>query len=234
MTCKRLGLLLLAGLLPAPALAGADLYVLDPVHTRVLFRVDHAGFSRALGTFSGATGELLFDPGNWSSARLEVEIPLERLDLGDPEWNQRVLGHGFLDAGRHPVARFRSTRVEPTGPDTALVHGELELRGRRGEVVLDVRLNALRRHPLTFHRTAGFSATARLDRRDFGMESWPNVIGQQVELWIEAEAVRSGEKQPMQRNIPGRDAGLDASGQAMMTPEPAANTGSEDADPQSE
>src|SRR5690606_41383373 len=98
MTCKRLGLLLLAGLLPAPALAGADLYVLDPVHTRVLFRVDHAGFSRALGTFSGATGELLFAPGHWSSARLAVDIPLERLDLRDPAWTQRVLGRGCLDA----------------------------------------------------------------------------------------------------------------------------------------
>lgn len=189
----RPALLLLLSCL-CSALAGpvraAD-WTLDPAHTRVLFRIDHAGFSRALGTLSGAQGRLHFDPDDWASARLEVELPLARLDLGDADWNRRVLGRGFLDAERHPVARFRSLRVEPAGEGRARVTGALSLRGVTREVVLEVTLNALARHPLTFRRTAGFSATARLDRRDFGMNGWPNVIGQQVELWIEAEATRA-------------------------------------------
>ena len=53
-----------------------------------------------------------------------------------------------------------------------------------------MRLNKLARNPLTFKRTAGFSATAVLDRRDFAMAEWPNVVGQQVQLEIQAEAVR--------------------------------------------
>jgi polyisoprenoid-binding protein YceI len=133
----------------------------------------------------------LFDPDDWRGARLDVRIPLERLDLGDDAWRERVLGRPFLDAGRQPVAVFRSTAVEPTGEGTARVTGRLELRGEARELVLDVRLNALKRHPLTFRRTAGFSATATLDRRDFGMDAWPNVVGHQVELWIEAEAIRT-------------------------------------------
>ncbi|MBP6596808.1 MAG: polyisoprenoid-binding protein, partial [Arenimonas sp.] len=48
-------------MLPAAGAASADVlpYRIDPVHTRVLFAVDHAGFSQSLGTFSGATGTLL-------------------------------------------------------------------------------------------------------------------------------------------------------------------------------
>ncbi len=38
----------------APALADADTYRLDPVHTRVLFTIDHAGYSQAMGTVSGS------------------------------------------------------------------------------------------------------------------------------------------------------------------------------------
>ena len=184
-------LALLSVLAAAPAFARPEAYDLDPVHTRVLFRVDHAGFSRALGSFSGATGTLVFDPDDWRGARLEVRLPLHRLDLGNAEWRERVLGRTFLDAGRQPVAVFRSTGVEPTGDGTARVTGQLELRGQSRELVLDVRLNALKRHPLTFRRTAGFSATATLDRRDFGMDAWPNVVGHEVELWIEAEAIRA-------------------------------------------
>ena len=188
---RLLPLALCLGAALACAPAAADDWTLDPAHTRVLFRIDHAGFSRALGTLSGAEGRLRFDPDDWSGAQLEVEVPLARLDLGDADWNRRVLGRAFLDAGRHPVARFRSLRVEATGEGRARVTGELSLRGVTRELVLEVTLNAIARHPLTFRRTAGFSATARLDRRDFGMDAWPNVVGQQVELWIEAEATRA-------------------------------------------
>ncbi|HEX5694065.1 MAG TPA: YceI family protein, partial [Arenimonas sp.] len=76
------------------------------------------------------------------------------------------------------------------GEGTARVTGTLQLRGQARELVLDVRLNALKRHPVTFRRSAGFSASARLSRRDFGITTWPNVIGDEVELMIEAEAIR--------------------------------------------
>ena len=53
-------------------------------------------------------------------------------------------------------------------------------------------VNALKRHPLPpFRRTAGFSANARLSRADLGIDAWPTSIGDQVELRIEAEAVRA-------------------------------------------
>lgn len=172
------------------AQAGAEPFQLDPVHTRVAFRIDHAGFSRAIGTFSGVTGELNFDPDDWTTATLDVAIPLATLEIGDPKWRDKVLDRTFLDAGEQPMARFVSTRVEPGEPGRARVFGQLSLRGLSREVVLDVKLNALKRHPLTLRRTAGFSATATIKRSDFGMDAWRRVVGDEVELMIEAEATR--------------------------------------------
>ncbi|GAB2495804.1 YceI family protein [Arenimonas alkanexedens] len=192
------GLLLLA--LAGQAGAAAREYQLDPVHTRIAFQVDHAGLSRAIGTFSGASGSLVFDPDDWSTATLEVDIPLASLDLGDARWHERVLDRTFLDAGAQPVARFVSTRVEATGEGQARVFGELSLRGVRHEVALDVTLNALKRHPLTFKRTAGFSATGRLRRQDFGMTSWERLVGAEVTLQIEAEAIRGRRKADDERD----------------------------------
>lgn len=178
--------------LATPAWAQLPTWTLDPVHTRVLVAVDHAGFSSALGTVSGATGTLHYAPGDWTGARVEVEIPLQRLDFGDDAWNRATLARGLLDAGAHPVAHFRSTRVDPVDDSHARVTGLLQLRGIEREVVLDVRLNAARRHPLPpFRRTVGFSATAVLSRGDFGIDAWRSMIGDRVELRIEAEATRS-------------------------------------------
>lgn len=167
-------------------------YALDPVHTRVLVAVDHAGFSNALGTISGSTGTLRFDPDDWSSAHLEVDVPLQRLDFGDTKWNAAVLASNLLDAHRHPVARFVSTAIEPVDATRAKVCGDLTLRATTRPLCMDVTLNGVRRHPLPpFRRTVGFSANAQLSRAAFGIDAWPSVIGDAVELRIEAEAVRT-------------------------------------------
>lgn len=177
---------------PAARAAGPDTYALDPVHTRVMFAIGHAGFSTAIGTVSGSTGTLLFDRDDWRSARLDVRVPIARLDLGDAKWNAAVLAANLLDGTRHPEARFVSSTVEPAAADRARVCGQLTLRGVSRPLCMDVVLNAIKRYPLPpFRRTAGFSATATLSRRDYGIDAWQSVIGDSVELRIEAEAMRS-------------------------------------------
>ena len=189
----RLGVtaLLLSMGMPAAQAASAA-YELDPVHTRVMVAVEHAGFSKAIGTVSGSSGRLQFDPDDWSAAKLEVSVPLQRLDLGDEKWNKAVLAGNLLDTERFPTADFISTRIEPIDPQHASVYGTLTLHGVSREVKLEVTLNALKRHPLPpFRRTAGFSATATLSRADFGIDAWKSVIGDNVELRLEVEATRT-------------------------------------------
>lgn len=206
---RRLTLALLLSALPAVSVAATPTYRLDPVHTRVLFAIEHAGFSNALGTVSGSEGELAFDPADWAASRLDVRIPISHLDLGDAKWNQSALARNLLDGERFPEARFVSTSVEQIGETHARVKGDLTLRGVTREVVLEVKLNALKRHPLPpFRRTAGFSATATLSRRDFGITAWSSMIGDSVQLRIEAEAVRD------------RNAGDDEPPAAPVPPEP--------------
>jgi polyisoprenoid-binding protein YceI len=176
-------------LVAAPrAFAQPEHFAIDPVHTRIAFTVDHSGFSNAIGTFAGISGTLDFDRGDWRSAKVEVAIPLDRLDMGDAKWKDKVLGASLLGVRQQAVARFVSTRVEPTGNDRALIHGMLSLRGHDTPVTLDAHLNALKRHPLTFRRTAGFSATATLSRKALQMGAYPDVIGDAVQLRIEVEA----------------------------------------------
>ncbi|MET1162643.1 MAG: YceI family protein [Pseudoxanthomonas sp.] len=191
--CLRLGVVLsLLCLTALRASAAEAAYELDPVHTRVMIAVEHAGFSKAIGTVSGSSGTLRFDPDDWTTAKLEVSVPLDRLDLGDAKWNQAVLARNLLNVEEFPTATFVSTRIETIDPQHASVYGTLTLHGVAKEVKLDATLNALKRHPLPpFRRTAGFSATATLSRADFGIDAWKSVIGDSVELRLEVEATRT-------------------------------------------
>lgn len=189
---KTLACLLL--LVATTAHAEGVTYALDPVHTRVMFAVSHAGFSNPMGTVSGTTGTFVFDPDDWASARVEASIPLERLELGDAKWNEAALGRSFLDAKQYPVATFVSTQVTPVDPTHAKITGNLTLRGVTRPVELDVVFHQARRHPLPpFRRTAGFSATTTLSRKAFAITSWPSVVGDAVEIRIEAEGTRTRE-----------------------------------------
>lgn len=177
-----------------PVAAKPETYSLDPVHTRIAFQVSHAGFSNPIGTFSGSTGTLSFDEDDWSSTRLDVRIPIDSLNLGDAEWQKKVLDSTFFNVKKFPEAHFVSTLVEKTGEHSARLTGDLTLHGRTHPVTLEVTLNALKRHPMSFKKTAGFSATATLSRKDFGISAWEKVVGDSVQLIIEAEASRSHDK----------------------------------------
>ena len=166
-------------------------YAIDPVHTRVLFEIDHAGFSKAIGTVSGSEGSLHFDADDWSTAKLDVTVPMQRLDMGDSGWSASVFAPRFLDVKRYPQARFVSTRIERHEGNRGKVCGDLTLHGTTRPLCMDLVLNRIARYPLPpFRRTAGFSARASLRRSDFGMKSWRSLVGDDVELRIEAELVR--------------------------------------------
>ena len=96
---QRARLALLLGSAALAARAGTPVrYEIDPVHTRVVFDIDHAGFSRAIGTLSGSQGSLQFDADDWSTATLDVIVPMQRLDMGDSGWSAAV----FAGAGYTP------------------------------------------------------------------------------------------------------------------------------------
>ncbi len=180
----------------ATAVAQADHYELDPVHTRIVFSCNHFGYSNVLGTFARPSGALVFDPDDWTSATLDVSVELATLEVGDATFAKRLLKRDYLFAKKHPKARFVSTKVEPSGENRAKVHGELTLRGVTRPLTLDVTLNKLARNRYALmKKVAGFSATATLNRADWGIDDNPGVVGATVELRIEAEAVRTTETQ---------------------------------------
>lgn len=195
---RALPLLPLAVMAPSALAASAKTasFALDPVHTRIAFQVSHAGFSNPIGSFSGSTGRLEFDDKDWSTARLDVRIPLASLNLGDEKWQQKILDSTFFNASKFPEAHFVSTQVKMSDPQHGSVIGDLTLHGVTHPVTLSVTLNALKRHPLTLKKTAGFSATATLSRKDFGITAWEHLVGDQVQLLLEVEAVRVHESSP--------------------------------------
>jgi polyisoprenoid-binding protein YceI len=96
---------------------------------------------------------------------------------------------------RYPDIMFRTLQVTAPQDGRLRVTGELTIKGRAGEVTLEVEDNGITRDPWGNERV-GFSATAAIDRRDFGvvgnlaLDSGGVVIGERIDIEIDIEAVR--------------------------------------------
>ena len=106
----------------------------------------------------------------------------------------QLAGPEFLDAGKFPQMSFRSTKVAPTGADSADVTGDLTLHGVTRPVTLKVVYNG--GYPgmaLDPHARTGFSAHGALNRSDFGLSGGlPPAgttfgVGDRVDIAIETE-----------------------------------------------
>ena len=175
---------------PLASRAAEHRYRYDTVHSQIVFSVDHDGYSRPFGRLHIARGWLRFDPDDWSRAATELDIDLASLDMGDADWNDAVKRPGLLDTARSRYAHFASTSVERIDARSGVLHGQLSLRGVTREVAIPFTFNREARTIFGLHTVAGFSATAMLDRTDFGMTAYPNSIGHSVSLWLEIEAIR--------------------------------------------
>jgi len=172
----------------APAVAAPQEYAFDPTHTHILFFVDHLGFSTVVGEFVDYEGTLMLDRNDPAASSVEVTIDVSSLDSGHPPRDEHLLAADFFDAETHPEMTFVSTRVEPTGETTALIHGDLTIKGVTQPVVLDAELNGYGPNPFAPDQTiAGFSATTEIARSDFGMDFGVPAIGDTIEIRIETE-----------------------------------------------
>lgn len=197
--------LLLLSLILAPGLAAAkeETWRFDTVHTQVHFRVDHLGFSRAMGLVKVTGGRIRFDPDDWTTASVDVTADPASLVMGDAGWEDKVRSWQFLNVKRWPQARFVSRAVEKTGENSGVARGELELAGRKRPFDIAFTLNKLGNDPYTFKKTLGVSATARIVRSEFGMDKLLSAVGDVVELAIEVEAVRDrGKDEPAEPAAP--------------------------------
>ena len=186
----------------SPSAAGAAFYAIDPVHTHLEFAVRHLMISTVRGTFKDVQGTVQTgEPGAGTTA-VTVTVNLASIDTREPQRDAHLKSPDFFDADRFPQMTFRSRRVDGPTDRPFKLAGDLTIRDVSREVVLDVVPEGQGMDPWG-HERAGFSATGRLSRGDFGLtynqvlEAGGVVIGDEVKISIDVELV----KQPVPQAI---------------------------------
>lgn len=172
------------------AQAAAETFTLDPSHTYVLWHINHFGFSNPSGKWM-AEGTLVLDETRPQDSKVNVTIHTADIVTGIPKLDEHLKKKEFFDVTKFPTATFVSDKVNVTGKNTAKVHGILTIHGVTKPITLDVTLNKIGISPITQKKTAGFTASTKLKRSDFGMTTYLPGLGDEVKINIEAEGAAS-------------------------------------------
>lgn len=167
-------------------------YATDPIHSSFGFAVRHNGASTFRGTLEDATATVT--PAD-AGPVLEGEALVESISIRQPDqFRGHVLGEEFFDAAKHPKVTFRSEDVELADDGTAVVRGQLTLRGVTRDVVAQGTWTAPFEDPFG-HQRAALELEADLDRTDYGI-TWNmalpnggNILDEQVKLIVHLELV---------------------------------------------
>ncbi len=168
-------------------------YRMDREHASLTWRVSHNGLSMYTARFTDFDATLDFDPANPAASSVSAVINALSVETDHPtkreSWNREIAtDNRFLDGEDHPQIVFNSTGIEQTGEFTGLVTGDLTLLGITRPVTLEATYNGTGSFPWTGSRDlVGFSARGTLKRSDFGMNALIPIVGDEVEIIIEAE-----------------------------------------------
>ncbi|HRQ60657.1 MAG TPA: YceI family protein [Alphaproteobacteria bacterium] len=175
--------------LAGAAQAEVQTYELEKPHTQILFFADHLGFSKSMGRFLDFDGTINFDREKPENSNVEVVIKTASIEMSDQKWNDHLKNADFFDVEKHPEMTFKSTGIEVTGENLASMSGDLTLLGITKPVVLDVTFNKCDKHPMKGFEMCGFSATSMITRSEWGMKYGLPMVGDEVEIRIEVEAI---------------------------------------------
>ena len=183
------GMLLVSTVTLSTAALAADTYVVDPIHSPLIFKIKHLGVSNFYGRFNEVTGTFTVDEKNPAASSVEINIKTESVDTNNPERNTHLKSPDFFNAKEFPVITFKSKKIKETAKDNYEVTGDLTLHGVTKPLAVKLTRIGTGKDPWGGFRM-GFESTFTIKRSDFDMKFMADLVGDEVQLMLSIEGVK--------------------------------------------
>jgi polyisoprenoid-binding protein YceI len=163
---------------------------LDSAHTDVIFATKHMMVTTVRGKFATVAGSVELDTENPTASRGSFTVKAASLNTGVEQRDGHLRSADFFAAETYPEITFVATSVTHKGGDDYQVTGDLTVKDVTKPFSFDTEF-------LGFYtsmggaRRAGFHATAKLNREEFGLiwnvalETGGWLVGKEIKLEID-------------------------------------------------
>ena len=170
---------------------------IDPAHTTAEFKVRHMMITNVKGQFTGVTGVLTLDEQDVTKSRVETSIDAASINTREVDRDTHLKSADFLDVEKFPTLSFASTRITRAGEGELQAEGDLTIHGVTKKVAFTVEGPTQPGKDPWGNTRIGWSATTRINRRDFGLhwnaalETGGILVGDEVTITLDVEAVKA-------------------------------------------
>ena len=192
---RKYFMLLMLGVLFTSTNAWAAVYKVDPDHTTVSFKIRHL-FSNVQGQFNKFDGSIEYESGKPETWKTSGSIDVNSVNTNVEQRDKHLKSPDFFDVEKFPTITFKSTKVTDASEPKAKLEGLLTIHGVEKPVVLDLEIHGVGKDPWGNTR-GGFTATTKINRKDFGLtwnqtlETGGVLVGEEVEITLEVEGILS-------------------------------------------
>ena len=172
------------------AAAQAGTWQIDPNHSAAQFSVRHLGVSTVRGAFMKVTGSAKYDPADPTKDSPEVTIDASSVDTRVQMRDHDLRSPNFLDVQKYPSITFQSKQTKSAGSGKLQIIGDLTIHGVTKEVTLDVDGPSAPIKDPWGNQRIGASASTKINRKDFGVNGAPGVVGDDITITIDTELIQ--------------------------------------------
>ena len=168
----------------------AGTWTIDQVHTHVGFVIKHMMVSKIRGHFGAFSGQIVTADDPLASS-VTASIDVASINTSNDMRDDHIRSADFFDAEHHPTMTFTSTQIRAEN-DGLFIDGDLTIRGVTKPVALEIETPEFGPGPQGMK--AGFSATAEINRSDFGVSyngpipGGGMALGEKVQIVLDVEA----------------------------------------------
>ncbi|CAN5443670.1 YceI family protein [soil metagenome] len=174
---------------------------IDSAHSHIQFSVRHMMLAKVRGEFDKFSGTVNLDEANPSASTVDVQIEAASINTREAQRDGHLKSPDFFDAEKYPTLNFKSKRVDVKDDTHAVIVGDLTIRDVTKEVAVNVEYMGQSKTP--FGTTnAGFEATTKINRKDFGL-TWNAVletggvaVGDEIAVSIDLELIKQPDTVP--------------------------------------
>ncbi len=171
-------------------------YTIDPAHTEVGFVARHLVGTKVRGRFTEVEGTFTVAE-NIEDSTLEAVVQAATIHTNQAQRDDHLRTNDFLDVPNHPTLTLKSTGLRQVDDTNFVLTGDLTIRGVTKSVDFDLEYLGEGPSMQEGKTVVAFSASATIDRRDFGVSfnhsllDGSVVVGNKVVLEIEVEATEA-------------------------------------------
>lgn len=175
---------------------GTRMWEIDPAHSSAQFSVKHMMISNVRGEFSKVSGRVNFDPENPENSTVEATVDVNSISTREPDRDKHLKSPDFFDVAKFPTMTFKSKRVVKNPDGSLQLVGDLTIHGVTRETALTLESPTPAAKDPWGNIRRGTSATARINRKDFGLtwntalEAGGVLVGEEVKITLDVEMIQ--------------------------------------------